>query len=101
MTNGQFQLYFYDKIYVEKFPGEISEEIVQSAIETLKKYKIDKQNFREKLATIRDESNDMYMDKIMKTHKKSTDLQQISPCSCTFHIEQLVEMVKDMKTRKD
>ena len=94
MTNGQFQLYFYDKIYVEKFPGEISEEIVQSAIETLKKYKIDKQNFKEKLATIRDESNDKY-NKVMKTHCKSTDLQQIDES-----IEQLFKLVKDMKTRK-
>ena len=96
MTSAQRQLYFYDKIKVEKFPGEISEEIVQSAIETLKKYKIDKQNFREKLATIRDESNDMY-NKKLKTHKKSTDLQQQQ-----FHIEQLFKLNMDMmKTRKD
>ena len=100
MTNAQRQLFFYDKIKVEKFPGEIPEDIIQSARETLKKYKIDKQNFKEKLATIRDESNDMY-NKKLKTHKKSTDLQQISPCSCTFHIEQLVKLVKDMKTSKD
>ena len=97
MTTAQRQLYFYDKIKVEKFPGEIPEDIFQSARETLKKYKIDKQNFREKLATIRDESNDMYMDKIMKTHKKSTDLQQQQ-----FHIEQLFKLNMDMmKTRKD
>ena len=94
MTSAQRQLYFYDKIKVEKFPGEISEDIIQSARETLRKYKIDKQNFKEKLATIRDESNDMY-NKIMKTHSKSTDLQQIEES-----IEQLVKLVRDMKTRQ-
>ena len=95
MTNAQRQLYFYDKIKVEKFPGEISEEIIQSARETLRKYKIDKQNFKEKLATIRDESNVMYNNKIMKTNSKSTDLQQIEES-----IAQLVKLVNDMKTRK-
>merc|ERR1712008_623170 len=94
MTNAQRQLFFYDKIKVEKFPGEISEEIIQSARETLRKYKIDKQNFKEKLATIRDESNDMYS-KVMKTHSKSTDLQQIEELS-----KQLDKLVKEMKTRK-
>ena len=95
MTSAQRQLYFYDKIKVEKFPGEISEDIIQSAREALRKYKIDKQNFKEKLATIRDESNDMY-NKMMKTHKKSTDLQQQQ-----FHIEQLFKLNMDMmKTRK-
>merc|ERR1712008_570095 len=91
MTNAQRQLYFYDKIKIKKFPGEISEEIIQSARETLRKYKIDKQNFKEKLATIQDESNDMY-NKVMKTHSKSTDLQQIE--------ESFKQMAKDMKTRK-
>ena len=94
MTNAQRQLYFYDRIKVEKFPGDISEAIIQSARETLRKYKIDKQNFKEKLATIRDESNDKY-NKAMKTHCKSTDLQQIDES-----IEQLFKLVKDMKTRK-
>ena len=94
MTNAQRQLYFYDKIKVEKFPGEISEEIIQSARETLRKYKIDKQNFKEKLATIRDESNDMY-NKVMKTHSKSTDLQQIEES-----FKQMAKLFKDMKTRK-
>ena len=94
MTNGQFQLYFYDKIYVEKFPGEISEDIIQSARETLREYKIDKQNFKVKIATIRDESNDLY-NKKMKTHSKSTDLQQIEDLK-----KQLDKLVNDMKTRK-
>ena len=94
MTNAQRQLYFYDKIKIEKFPGEISEEIIQSARETLRKYKIDKQNFKEKLATIRDESNNKY-NKAMKTHSKSTDLQQIEES-----IAQLVKLVNNMKTRK-
>ena len=95
MTNAQRQLYFYDRIKVEKFPGEISEAIIQSAREALRKYKIDKQNFKEKLATIRDESNVMYNNKIMKTNSKSTDLQQIEES-----IAQLVKLVNDMKTRK-
>ena len=94
MTNAQRQLYFYDRIKVEKFPGEISEDIIQSARETLRKYKIDKQNFKEKLATIRDESNDKY-NKAMKTHSKSTDLQQIEDLK-----KQLDKLVNDMKTRK-
>ena len=94
MTSAKRQLYFYDKIKVEKFPGEISEDIIQSARETLREYKIEKQNFKEKLATIRDESNDKY-NKVMKTHCKSTDLQQIDES-----IEQLFKLVKDMKTRK-
>ena len=94
MTNAQRQLYFYDKIKVEKFPGEISEDIIQSARETLREYKIDKQNFKVKIATIRDESNDLY-NKKMKTHSKSTDLQQIEDLK-----EQLDKLVKDMKTRK-
>ena len=94
MTTAQRQLYFYDKIKVEKFPGEISEDIIQSARETLREYKIEKQNFKEKLATIRDESNDKY-NKVMKTHCKSTDLQQIDES-----IEQLFKLVKDMKTKK-
>mgnify|MGYP001330873249 FL=1 len=94
MTNGQFQLYFYDKIKVEKFPGEISEDIIQSARETLREYKIDKQNFKVKIATIRDESNDLY-NKKMKTHSKSTDLQQIEDLK-----KQLDKLVQDMKTRK-
>ena len=94
MTNAQRQLYFYDKIKVEKFPGEISEDIIQSARETLRKYKIDKQNFKEKLATIRDESNDMY-NKVMKTQSKSTDLQQIEELQLLLN-----KLVKDMKTRK-
>ena len=94
MTNAQRQLYFYDKIKVEKFPGEISEDIIQSARETLRKYKIDKQNFKEKLATIQDESNDMY-NKVMKTHSKSTDLQQIEES-----FKQMAKLFKDMKTRK-
>ena len=94
MTSAQRQLYFYDKIKVEKFPGEISEDIIQSARETLREYKIEKQNFKEKLATIRDESNDKY-NKVMKTHCKSTDLQQIEDLK-----EQLDKLVKDMKTRK-
>ena len=95
MTNAQRQLYFYDRIKVEKFPGEISEAIIQSAREALRKYKIDKQNFKEKLATIRDESNVMYNNKIMKTNSKSTDLQQIEES-----IAQLVKLANDMKTRK-
>ena len=94
MTSAQRQLYFYDKIKVEKFPGEISEDIIQSAREALRKYKIDKQNFKVKIATIRDESNDLY-NKKMKTHSKSTDLQQIEES-----IEQLFKLVKDTKTRK-
>ena len=94
MTSAKRQLYFYDKIKVEKFPGEISEDIIQSAREALRKYKIDKQNFKEKLATIRDESNDKY-NKAMKTHSKSTDLQQIEES-----IAQLVKLANDMKTRK-
>ena len=94
MTDAQRQLYFYDRIKVEKFPGEISEAIIQSARETLRKYKIDKQNFKEKLATIRDESNNKY-NKAMKTHSKSTDLQQIEES-----IAQLVKLVNNMKTRK-
>ena len=94
MTSAKRQLYFYDKIKVEKFPGEISEDIIQSARETLREYKIDKQNFKEKLATIRDESNDMY-NKKLKTQKKSTDLQQIEES-----IAQLVKLVNNMKTRK-
>ena len=94
MTSAKRQLYFYDKIKVEKFPGEISEEIIQSARETLREYKIDKQNFKVKIATIRDESNDLYNRK-MKTHSKSTDLQQIEDLKT-----QLDKLVKDMKTRK-
>ena len=94
MTSAQRQLYFYDKIKVEKFPGEISEDIIQSARETLREYKIDKQNFKVKIATIRDESNDLY-NKKMKTHSKSTDLQQIEDLK-----EQLDKLVNDMKTRK-
>ena len=94
MTSAKRQLYFYDKIKVEKFPGEISEDIIQSARETLREYKIDKQNFKVKIATIRDESNDLY-NKKMKTHSKSTDLQQIEDLK-----EQLDKLVKDMKTRK-
>ena len=94
MTSAQRQLYFYDKIKVEKFPGEISEDIIQSARETLREYKIDKQNFKVKIATIRDESNDLY-NKKMKTHSKSTDLQQIEDLK-----KQLDKLVKDMKTRK-
>ena len=94
MTSAQRQLYFYDKIKVEKFPGEISEDIIQSARETLRKYKIDKQNFKEKLATIREESNNKYS-KAMKTHSKSTDLQQIEES-----INQTVKLVEKMKTRK-
>ena len=94
MTSAKRQLYFYDKIKVEKFPGEISEEIIQSARETLREYKIDKQNFKVKIATIRDESNDLY-NKEMKAHSKSTDLQQIEDLK-----EQLDKLVQDMKTRK-
>ena len=94
MTSAKRQLYFYDKIKVEKFPGEISEDIIQSARETLREYKIDKQNFKVKIATIRDESNDLY-NKKMKTHSKSTDLQQIEDLK-----EQLDKLVQDMKTRK-
>ena len=94
MTSAKRQLYFYDKIKVEKFPGEISEGIIQSARETLREYKIDKQNFKLKIATIRDESNDLY-NKKMKTHSKSTDLQQIEES-----IAQLVKLANDMKTRK-
>ena len=94
MTSAKRQLYFYDKIKVEKFPGEISEDIIQSARETLREYKIDKQNFKVKIATIRDESNDLY-NKKMKTHSKSTDLQQIEDLK-----EQLDKLVKDMRTRK-
>ena len=85
---------FYDNIKVEKFPGEISEDIIQSAREALRMYKIEKQNFKEKVATIREESNDMY-NKAMKTHSKSTDLQRIEE-----FIEQLGKLAKDMKTRK-
>ena len=94
MTSAKRQLYFYDKIKVEKFPGEISEDIIQSARETLREYKIDKQNFKVKIATIRDESNDLYNNK-MKTHSKSTDLQQIEDLK-----KQLDKLVNDMKTRK-
>lgn len=94
MTSAKRQLYFYDKIKVEKFPGEISEDIIQSARETLREYKIDKQNFKVKIATIRDESNDLY-NKKMKTHSKSTDLQQIEDLK-----KQLDKLVNDMKTRK-
>ena len=94
MTSAKRQLYFYDKIKVEKFPGEVSEDIIQSARETLRKYKIDKQNFKVKIATIRDESNDLY-NKKMKTHSKSTDLQQIEDLK-----KQLDKLVNDMKTRK-
>ena len=94
MTSAQRQLYFYDKIKVEKFPGEISEDLIQSARETLREYKIDKQNFKVKIATIRDESNDLY-NKKMKTHSKSTDLQQIEDLK-----KQLDKLVQDMKTRK-
>lgn len=59
-SHDQRQLYFYHKVRVEKFPGEISKEIIKSARDTLRAYKIMKENFKEKINSIRVESQILY-----------------------------------------
>ena len=95
-TEPEQQLYFYDndKIKADEFPGELSQEIISSARETLKIYKIEKQDFKEKLAVIREDSNIQY-NKIVNQRSLSTDMKDIED-----NLAKLAKLVKDLKIKK-
>ena len=92
-TEPEQQLYFYEKYKADKFPGEISQEIILSARERLRIYKIKKQAFKEKLAAIREDSNGQY-NKIVNQPSLSTDLKDIED-----NLEKLAKLVKDLKIK--
>ena len=88
------QLYFYDnnKLYFcdnDEFPGELPQEIIQHARETLRIYKIEKQDFNEKLAAIWEDSNFRY-NKIVNQRNLSTDVND------TENLAKLAKLVKDL-----
>ena len=91
-TEPEKQLYFYDKTChkKDKFPGELSQEIILSARETLRIYKIEKQDFKEKLAAIREDSNVQY-NKIVNQRSLSTDVKDIED-----NLAKLAKLVKDL-----
>ena len=90
-TQPEQQLYFYDnKIKADEFPGELSQEIILSARETLRIYKIEKQDFKEKLAAIREDSNVQY-NKIVNQRSLSTDVKDIED-----NLAKLAKLVKDL-----
>jgi len=94
-TEPEKQLYFYDKTCykTDKFPGELSQEIILSARETLRIYKIEKQDFKEKLAAIREDSNVQY-NKIVNQRSLSTDVKDIED-----NLAKLAKLVKDLKIK--
>ena len=94
-TEPEQQLYFYDKTShkTDKFPGELSQEIIISARETLRIYKIEKQDFKEKLAAIREDSNVQY-NKIVNQRSLSTDVKDIED-----NLAKLAKLVKDLKIK--
>ena len=94
-TEPDQQLYFYDndKIKADEFPGELSQEIILSARETLRIYKIEKQDFKEKMATIREDSNVQY-NKIVNQRSLSTDMKDIED-----NLAKLAKLVNDLKIK--
>ena len=94
-TEPEKQLYFYDKTCykTDKFPGELSQEIILSARETLRIYKIEKQDFKEKLAAIREDSSVQY-NKIVNQRSLSTDVKDIED-----NLAKLAKLVKDLKIK--
>ena len=89
------QLYFYDndKLYFcdnDEFPGELPQEIIQHAMETLRKYKIEKQEFNEKLAAIWEDSNFRY-NEIVNQRNLSTDVNDTED-----NLAKLAKLVKDL-----
>ena len=94
-TEPEQQLYFYDKTChkTDKFPGELSQEIILSARETLRIYKIEKQDFKEKLAAIREDSNVQY-NKIVNQRSLSTDMKDIED-----NLAKLAKLVNDLKIK--
>ena len=89
------QLYFYDndKLYFcdnDEFPGELPQEIIQHARETLRIYKIEKQDFNEKLSAIREKSNFRY-NKIVNQRNFSTDVNDTED-----NLAKLAKLVKDL-----
>ena len=96
-TEPEQQLYFYDKIKGcrshDDFPGELSQEIILSAREKLRIYKIEKQDFKEKLAAIREDSNVQY-NKVVNQRSLSTDVKDIED-----NLAKLAKLVKDLKIK--
>ena len=94
-TEPTQQLYFYDndKIKADEFPGELSQEIILSARETLRIYKIEKQDFNEKLSAIREKSNFRY-NKIVNQRNLSTDVNDTED-----NLAKLAKLVKDLKIK--
>ena len=94
-TEPEQQLYFYDndKIKADEFPGELSQEIILSARETLRIYKIEKQDFNEKLSAIREKSNFRY-NKIVNQRNFSTDVNDTED-----NLAKLAKLVKDLKIK--
>ena len=78
----------------DEFPGELSTEIIRSAREKLRIYKIEKQDFKEKLAAIREDSDIQY-NKIVNQRSLSTDVKDIED-----NLAKLAKLVKDLKKRK-
>ena len=95
-TEPEQQLYFYDKIKADKFPGELSQEIILSARETLRIYKIEKQDFKEKLAAIREDSNVQY-NKIVNQQSLLTDLKDLKDIE--DKLAKLAKLVNDLKIK--
>ena len=95
-TESEQQLYFYDKIKADKFPGELSQEIIFSARETLRIYKIEKQDFKEKLAAIREDSDIQY-NKIVNHQSPSTDLKDLKDID--DKLAKLAKLVNDLKIK--
>ena len=95
-TEPEQKLYFYDndKIKADEFPGELSQEIILSARETLRIYRIETLDFKEKLAAIREDSNVQY-NKIVNQRSLSTDVKDIED-----NLAKLAKLVKDLKIRK-
>ena len=83
----------WDKIKADKFPGELSKEIILFARVKWRIYQIEKQDFKEKMATIREDSNVQY-NKIVNQRSLSTDMKDIED-----NLAKLAKLVNDLKIK--
>ena len=86
----------WDKIKADKFPGELSKEIILSAWVTWRIYQIEKQDFKEKLAAIREDSDIQY-NKIVNQQSFSTDLKDLKDNE--DKLAKLAKLVNDYKSK--
>ena len=86
----------WDKIKADKFPGELSKEIILFARVKWRIYQIEKQDFKEKLAAIREDS-DIQCNKIVNQQSLPPDLKDLKDIE--YKLAKLAKLVNDLKIK--